>query len=133
MVGLLHAPAVGIVLAPLGGALDAAASEDVHAEVGVGGMVAAYARDRGGVVGVVVDRVRDPQRAGARDVVDEALDEGVDLVAVADGVDDGDALRRREVVRGGDAAREGDPRRGGDTRRDREQKNGEETRAHVRF
>ena len=133
VVRLLHAPAVDVVLAPLGGPLGAAAGEDVHAEVGVGGMVAAHARDRGGVVRVVVDRVRDPQRAGARDVVDEALDEGVDLVAVADGVDDGDALRRREIVRGGDAARERDPRRGGHTRRDREQKNGEETRAHVRF
>src|SRR5205823_9253500 len=81
VVGLLHAPAVDAVLAPLGGPLGTAAGEDAHAEVGVGGMVVPHSRQSVGVERVVIDRVRDAQRAGAAGDVDEALHERGDLVA----------------------------------------------------
>ena len=116
VVRLLHPPAVDVVLAPLGGPLGAAAGEDVHAEVGVGGMVVPQRGERlaveRGEVMVVLHRVRDAQRAAAADEVDEALDERLHLVAVADRINHRDALRRREVVRRRDAAQEGDAWRG---------------------
>ena len=60
---------------------------------------------------IVLDRVDDAQDAGARDEIDEVLDEAFDLVAVADRVDDGQALRGREIVRRRHRAHERDPRR----------------------
>src|SRR5438128_9707295 len=60
---------------------------------------------------IVLDRIVDAERLPAG-VVDEALDERGDRLAVADGVDDRDSLRIAKVVRRRDRASEGDPSRG---------------------
>src|SRR2546428_9632587 len=104
-----HARAVDIALAALCGALGAIACEKTHADIGVRGVLVPQTLHgcivEVGEMLIVFHGVLDAHRAAAIDVLDEILDELRDLLTVADGVDDRDALRGREVVR-----RSGEPR-----------------------
>ena len=108
------AGAIDVALAALCAPRFSSASKEADTDVSVRRMFTAKPLERFVVeryqMLVVLHRVVDAQRSCAADILDEILDERGHLQVVADGVDHGDALRRREVVLRGNHTHEGNVR-----------------------